>query len=455
MVWNRRGWKRRKGVRFVVLLFLCVYTDQVFGQSGETTIYPLEITSPDIVYSNPYFAPGGQIQNMYWNGQMSHNLNAWFNLNMQSQSMPGNFMRKLITGGQISEEDKTKSFGKLKPQNRIGLHLSSGLSYLQKPSDEKYKSLSFLYKYKFNHETGIAYTDDFFELLFDGNSRFEGQTADFSELSATSMQYHQLQFGVIGPVKASKPELYYGLLASVNVGNNYLKFNTDNATLFTAPLGEYLDLDWNMSAYLSDTSTKGLLSADGIGFSVDAMLGYQIDQWSFSISITDAGFMHWNRNTVHLQADTALRFEGIELNNFIGKGSAIADYATVDSMMVLTGVDPTGGAMNSSLPLGASFIVSKYMADHKAYLTFGAMMRWYVAYRPLLYARYQKNLIKAKMGFALDLSYGGYGGVNLGLMVRKTFADRFALLIGTNSLLPWIVGSRPGVSGYALLSWSF
>ena len=382
------------------------------------------------------------------NYKFRNNINIYGDFYSNSNAVTHSFANRILFKDFITTEDKDQVSDKLKEKNRFGAELNAGISYAR--SLDTLNKLQLLVKYKYNNLNTATFSDDAFNLLFRGNSYFENETADISGLNFTSLIYSQFQAGLF---KNFSPSIGAGALISINQGSNLSYLDIENGTLFTADAGEYLEINSNFSGTFSDTSKFAEYTFNGLGASLDMIFSYK-GKYNFNFSVQDLGFINWNDKTAELNMDTAFVFEGIEINRIVMAADPFEEL-NQDSLFNVFGISYIEKGETRMLPLTIKANVSK-LINSNWFAAAGVQHRFFENFSPLVYVKADKIWYSAKAHAGVVVSYGGYGGLNIGAEAGKTFGDRFGIKIGSTSIISYFApNSLTGSSGYFLLSASF
>lgn len=336
----------------------------------------------------------------------------------------------------LDEERKQEVSQHLNPVNTFEFNTSGQLFY-------RFVCDSFLFQspalISISFETGsiqqAQFTDDLFNVVFFGNAGYAGQTADFSGSEDLSFNYNELRFALQKKFKRESCSWEIGTGISFITGKYGSSVKLDHATLFTEQYGEYIDADYNFRYFVSDSSNSGRLQADGVGASIDASVSFLPGNKKSRciLSVNDAGFIGWNKNSRIYSADSSLHFEGIEVTDFLhGNDSTLFQFNS-DTLLHKTGTDLKQESHATALPLKFSFAYIR-MLNERWIATGGISYRPFPDLMPLIFVQPQYAFTPSLRG-AFSLAYGGTCGFQLGLQVNGTVKHRVFLQAGSENIL--------------------
>ena len=345
------------------------------------------------------------------------NLSGDFYVN--SNSVTNKFMKALLYQGKfIDESMKDHESKRLKKGNRLG-----GDASLYLNGAFKTKKLTYVFGIGQRVFGGAHFPSDFFELALRGNAPFAGKDVN---LSRTNVRYFDYQSLYVGAQKDLKDGKYtIGAALSLIRGGNYQSLQMKDATLYTEPYGQYVELngDIKFSRYPYDTSGS-FLKSHGKGAGVNLYFSMQHHKNRLNVEVRDLGFIQWN-NIKTYSGDGTFRYNGVLIDNLLGGGSSIVNTITMDSIAQATGL--TVETKNRTMALPTVFHVNYVMMPNKRF-TRTVGMRYMLApgYLPEVYLRSADFLGK---GFVLlnTVSYGGYGRFDYEIGMMKKFKNSFVI----------------------------
>ena len=228
--------------------------------------------------------------------------------------MSSKLVDKLVNGGFITDKVKAESSKNLRGYNNFGILLNYDVSAFVKGG----KKFDFLIGVKNQEVINATYTRDFFNLMFYGNDRYKGQTANLGNCNVNALRFQEIKFGAMIHHLDSLGKI--GVSLSFIKGEElfYIKTNK-NSSLYTSPTGNQLIFNSNFNMALSDTSQRNLTNFNGVGASADILFEttYKSKIGKRSKLIVNAnniGFIHWLNNSVQYSSDSTLNFSGYHIS---------------------------------------------------------------------------------------------------------------------------------------------
>ena len=205
-----------------------------------------------------------------------------------------------------------------------------------------------------------------------------------------------------------------------------------------------------MNAFVTDTSEFTLFANNGNGFAFDFSAEFKIQKSNILFSISDLGFINWNKSSVILDADSTFNFSGILIDDIFNFNDSILENTFITDLP-----NTKNNTFKSYIPATVNLTVNstskyKYFKNY----SFGIIAKWYpyMDDTPLSFLKINqgfkqsnfKNLyfinsiIKTKYCDLIPkLSHGGYSkDTDLGLALAKGKKNK--LILGTYNLLDLI-----------------
>ncbi|MCF8465665.1 MAG: DUF5723 family protein [Flavobacteriales bacterium] len=392
-------------------------------------------------FRNPVYADwtGGYSVGIYGRAQLSTNA---IGTNLQYAAFGGKFLERK------ARESASKRMGKV---NRAGLDLDYGIFAKHLPDSAK--GIGWFVNVASRTHGHGKFSKDLFDFAMFGNAQFAGKTADLSNVKVAFFTYKQYEAGILKQIKKANGTWNLGLGVSLLAGNQNLELSIDNATLYTHPDGEYLDGDFSGEIRSSSMSSGQYFDANGLGFSASLNVGYEGKKFGIAFQADDLGVLSWSQKLKHTKLDSVFRFEGVEMDLFASGGNVFSGV-NLDTIVAGFATNMEGTKYSTTLP-GRIQLEGFYRLNEKDLRIYaGVQYRIAPAYIPYIFVGTSSPLPK---GFFIDgrFAYGGFGSWNLGLELRKRFADVVEVRAGTNNLegfvLPMVGTSQSlyvSIAGY-------
>jgi Family of unknown function (DUF5723) len=292
---------------------------------------------------------------------------------------------------------------------------------------------------------------DAFQLYFRGNSAYRNKTADLGSFVYNQVYYQQVNF-TFGH-KFKRDENKFGFAAGLNYNNGQKLYviDAERATIFTDDQGKYLDLDANIEIHQSDSSNDELSSFNGAGCSADLYWFWTNKKNNtLKISATNFGFISWNSETAFIKADTALRFNGVDVSNLFLLSDSVKEVISLDSSLVEPYLSERE-KKNYFYLLPANLSLSyQYQLQHGINLEGSVEYLFFAGstLRESLTISYEFN---SKSNVSLIASNGGYTGFNAGLAFTTFFLNRWRFT-AQSDYLTGMFNSSQGIAQGAFVS---
>ena len=387
----------------------------------------------------------------------TQHLNVSFGANYAygSTVMNNEILNKFIFGGKIEREHKDKAYQNLSGSNRLGGDLNYRLN-VEIPLDSIFgkKNISFQVGMEIVEHMDGEFSSDLFKFTFDGNKQFAGTRAKIGGTNYNYFKYQQLNLGFINHKFIDKKLAREGVVLSIIMAQEHKAITVSEGSIFTEELGKEIDVDLNYLYNSSDTANKGIGSYNGIGVSTDLFTEFFLKNGDkVYLGVEDLGFIHWNRNSMEVSADSTFHFEGVVVDNIFDLNDTLLSNISKDSIVNSISNNNETGSYSISLPTAININYTKILSE-KWKINVGVYHKILSNYFPLISTNYYYYFNKKFVAKA-HLSYGGYGKLNTGLAMAKSVSTYFDIFIGTNNLDAFVIPSSSytssgfiGLKGY-------
>ena len=255
----------------------------------------------------------------------------WGNYHINSNTIINDFTNHFYLSQFLDSSLKNRVAANLKYQNRLGLNADAGFYYKCSPDTLFGRpKLSIFIAIKNREHFDMRFSDDFFNLVFYGNRKFAGKTADLNNFNFNYLKYQQFTTGIEWSGLDHSAKIGMGF--SVLKGERHLHLNAKKAELYTNEYGEYVDFKSLINVSMSDTSNKGIKAINGYGFSTDLFFEapYKTKHASgkISIKVSDLGFINWNNKGLVMNKILHTIMKGKKLKTF-------SNYLTSKRLMLI------------------------------------------------------------------------------------------------------------------------
>ena len=339
-------------------------------------------------------------------------------------------------------DDKLKSSVSLKNENYYGQKIQSNFYYSHK-YDTLWGISNMGIKVGVNYQMfkNMSFSKDFYNLVMYGNKQYEGKTADLSNLDINMLSYQSIELGFFKYFKEPANgyhTLYFGF--NLIKGQEYQYLYFQDAKLFTAPAGEYIDLDIKSGYFGSDSVASNILDFNGIGASLNFYWAYEDEKHKsrYEVAFTELGLISWYKNPLNYMADTNIRLEGVEVNNIFSSDEEIA-INSKDSILKEIYSTENNKTFLKSLPKQFNFTFSKYLLDNKYIARLGAGYIFNAnQMMPVVYSD-NKFFLDPRFNIGISVAYGGYTGFRIGLSTEFTIKNKFHILLSSSNIAGFVL----------------
>jgi hypothetical protein len=356
---------------------------------------------------------------------------------LNSNILTANFTNTLYKGGFIDDALVDKASNRLGKNNRFGGDANYGLYFIQHPvHTDSVNKIGYYVAYNWKANLSTEFSEDLFNWVFKGNKNYLGGTSYLGGSRFNLLTWREIQGGLMWDKKTEKTKVKIGIMASFIQGRTL--FNTRLTQLEVAMdiVGFNMDVKSRVAASISGTNNHWY-EGQGYGGSIGAYLVTEYEKGTFKFEMNDLGIISFNKNTRQLSNDTLFRWEGYRFDSFKGLSDSISNFVDSENLKTKYRVRDEHKAATILTP--AFFkLAYEFKLNKKSGLEFGLVERLAYGWYPYLYGHYRIQLGESfKIG--ARLSYGGYGGVSVGLYLDKKFGKHFAAGIGSNALEGFIL----------------
>ncbi len=335
---------------------------------------------------------------------------------------------KLLFGGFISNEVIEKNVAKQRELNYLGVDVPVEMIYLNGNKGFIKDSLAWGIKAGSYTFGGVNYSKPLFQLIFQGNTQFLGDTVNLGETRSKLLSFQKAGFGIFNRYKGFSLFLNavnVSAYAQMNMSSFFLEQNEDGSSIGIKARG---DVNFH----------EGTGFSKGLGICLDAEYTF-MSEWInkrrglFQVSAQNIGFA-FLKNTVNYSMNTSLSYSGFKFNQLLTDGilpNTSSEW--LDSLGITkTNKERTvllpGFIQGGKIPLLNSALKWQSFFGVKAYLVRTTI--------PMVYAGAFYR-ISPKLATAFSASYGTFGKVRLGTYISY-FGKKITASLGSNDLLGWI-----------------
>jgi hypothetical protein len=378
------------------------------------------------------------------NGSKPFSLSILGNVTAKSNAFPNHFYTTFYQGGYLTDETKRKAADKLQELNRFGADADFNLLFRYSPDTLLGKTgWSYTMRVAERRHLNLEMTGDFFNMGFFGNAMFENKIAKLAAFQLDFISYQQIGLGLEKKLKLNDNLHQWGVMANFLNGRNAQRAILNQADLFTATDGAFIELDINGSYNRTDSIKNRQLipnPAKGAGFSFD--LYYQLitkEKHKLQVSVMDLGYINWKNNAIAYNYDTLFRFEGIQIPNLFELNDSLVRLS--QDSIVNRAQKSNNKSFKTILPAWLQLSYSHQLIPQKLALNAIVRYRFNDIYLPFLAvgATYFYN---SNTHAIFHVGYGGYGNFNYALMINQRIGKQFTVGFGSNQLEGWLMPQK-------------
>lgn len=449
--------------KFLFTILLLIAASQLYAFSDTTSTKKVKTTCNTYqLASFGEYAMGRPFDLPFFNNK-KHFLYADFHFYNFSNSINTEITHAFLFNRHITEDMKERSFKKL--QKHVGYEdeLGGHLQYVQRFESKKKEGNGWMFTagYQYRNMRFLRFNDDAFRFVFAGNKQFEGDTINMDDLIVDNSAASQYQLGLLRYVTKGSNQFYGGATLAFLHGPQHTGIKLTNSYIYTAPLGEYLDVRYNLQFHQSNVGAPDFFSPKGVGFAGDVYAGmiHSKDnhlQYYFRFSATDLGFMKWRKETTIYTGDSAVHFEGIVIDNMLSYTTPnLFKNFNEDSLFRILNIrKQTNKPYITTLPMTFSLSFGHSILKNKGMINAGVIYKLLPGYYPFAWTKFSYCL---PHGFIPSVSagFGGYSIWNLGLELSKAFP--FGVFTVGSQSLPGLIAPKQFTSSslYARLGVTF
>jgi hypothetical protein len=363
------------------------------------------------------------------------------NINFETNAINGSFINELLFNGYINDQVKDNVLSINKDRHIVNFTFNNSIKYTEPLNNGFSLNLSISDVNNLN----TTFNNDLLRLILKGNYESQNELLEFNQTRVRANRYQQLKLFL----DYKRDDSSIGLGLSYIQGNHHLTLTSNRGSLFTSYLGESLDLDYDINAYITDTSSFSPFNNNGNGIAIDLAGSISMFNRKFNIYLMNLGFILWNNKSSNIYVDSSFTFNGIEIDNLFEFNDSILEASNI--------IDDYDNLVNenkrfkSYLSSDIGVRISKKVKNDKfGMITYGVNTKWqpylddkklsfkkirqgFVEsnYKPFYYV--ETEIITKKYSLLPKIAYGGYTN-NLNLNLGVKFKRKISVILGTQHL---------------------
>ncbi len=190
-----------------------------------------------------------------------------------------------------------------------------------------------------------------------------------------------------------------------------------------------------------DTVKAELLDVNGLGGALNfaCMFTDNKHNITYSLSVSNIGFIRWKNSAITIPLDTVKRFEGLEIDNVLDMGETTFDEYDADTIITDFFSHTDTSSYTKVMPERIHVSATKVFND-KISATAGCGYYYNANARmPLIYISSAYKFSNV-IGASVFTGYGGYGSYQLGLGLKLSLLkNKASVIINSNNMLGLII----------------
>lgn len=370
--------------------------------------------------------------------EKKHEISWKSNFLFESNSLDKNFLNKMIYGGYITSDIKSRWINAGEGKNIIHAEISNGISYTYYSNKQ-----TIGFSFSDINTLNASFSDDLLRLALNGNSNYQDENLSLSNSNIRSDKFQQ--YKIIYGKTINNVGITGGI--SYLAGNYHISYIIDKGSVYTAANGAYLDIEYSINSFITDTAKFTELANNGNGVAMDLSTDFSIQKYDISLSISDLGFIIWNKSSITMANDSTFIFEGIEVEDIFSFNDSILETNNIQNNILRSNKTSFKSYVPATVHLSLSGKTKyRYL---KSYTT-GIVAKWqpYMDNKPLSFSKihqgftesnfsplyYIQSIINIKnYNITPSICHGGYSNnTNVGLALSRGKKNK--IIIGTNHL---------------------
>lgn len=425
MRWNREIWFTCRAVRLLAVLIAGACAGQMRAQ-----VPAVLLLSGDTA----------------WRSKSSMCM-AEANAGIASNALDVEFLKKSFLGGHLAKEHLQDLSSDMPARARAGYRAHAQVELLNfrdtlfgNPNVGMRAALST------NYAGYVGFRPNLFRTVYLGNAGYADTTIGLGRVKAQNQLWQKFGFGLFNKKTLS------GFTLSLVEGQSYQSLLLSKADLYTSRMADSLSLTLAGNYMRSDTARTGWANGSGLGACLDFDYNVLLSDGKglASLSVRNLGFIVWNEQSEQFTADNTLRWNGVDVSDWV---SGVTDSIALPQYADSLNRQRIEGSFIQSLPTTIHFrYLQKWKRNH--YWETGTLFIPNRAAVPQVYAG-MMHAITPCLWIAERISYGGYGGLALGMEVQWLSKKSWFVKAGSSQVEGWLLPMAGGRNLYVNLGKNF
>ncbi|MCS6933930.1 MAG: DUF5723 family protein [Chitinophagales bacterium] len=429
-----------RGLRVYCILFCFLYVNIAFAfpdstnHSHKVHAGIFDFSSPSL--SNPF--------NEHIGDSALNRITIDFDYITGSNTAPFQFAAGMLFGAQVKQKIIDRTHQRIRKQIRFYDQMKTGIvyrRYLKNFDGEVFLG------YHHRQFRNLSAGKQAYELVFYGNAQFEDKTIDLSNIRVQNFIYNQYSLGVFKEFQYPRLWMEFGVSLSFLQCANHQQIFTRQSSLYTAPDGEYLDIQYDLTFNGAREGAVGFYQLNGKGVSGDLHLALKKPgNWRVGVDLRDVGHLYFRKAPYNYTAANTVRFQGIVLPDLLKLSPGTFDTLNLDSAVRANLPQRSNREYGTMTPMQAQLVFSKSLLRSKLVLNAGLN---YILIPNYFFCFIKTNyFIRPDMVVSGTAGAGTYNMLHLGAEFTKQW-KYFDITFGSNNLPGFMAPAViPGASLY-------
>jgi Family of unknown function (DUF5723) len=354
-----------------------------------------------------------------------------------SDALNVGFAKKMAFGGHIERDAIDHMIGDMNDQSRVGFNAHAGIEvYGFNDSLFGNSDWGLRARISSNYNAHLNFSRDLFKTVLEGNRSFVGDTAQFGPLIGEFQAYQKFGFGFF-----SKKNLSSLMLSFVS-GQEYQNINMRNSYLYTSANADTMVVGYRGEYSSADNSKHGFGVGKGAGLALDFDLNLPLESGKgfLSLTVSDLGFIAWNKNSNIARMDSSTTWVGYNINNLFALDSNHVVAPNLKDSLHYT----TRNRSHMAVLPGSIHVRWMRYFNQKNYVECGVSLWPNRTSIPMAYAAVGQ-MMGNNFSLIERVSLGGYGGFAVGVEAQWMPKNSWYLKLGTYNALGFVSDNAKGM----------
>lgn len=357
------------------------------------------------------------------------------------------FLKKSLLGGHLKTEHLKDLASDMPQRTRVGYVANVQVELLNfRDTLFGNSNLGMRAALSTNYAGYVGFRPNLFRTVYLGNADYDDTAIGLGRVNAQNQFWQKFGFGLFNKKTLS------GFTLSLVEGQSFQSLQLSQAKLYTSSMADSLSLSIAGNYTRSDTARSGWANGSGLGACLDFDYNVLLPDGSglASLSVRNLGFVVWNEQSEQFTFDETIRWNGVNVSDWV---SGLTDSISLPQYVDTLSRNRRETSFMKPLPASFHFrYLKKWKRNH--YWETGTVFMPNRAAVPLVYAG-MMHAITPRLWVAERLSYGGYGGLALGVEIQWLSKSSWFVKAGSSQLEGWLLPAAGGRNLFVNLGKNF